>query len=103
MPNNDLTEDPSGYNFTTEERANATELLGELGLEMNTDGVFLVFARTPDTDRRLYYPLHQIGSEQIADVAEALKQISEQLRLLEILGDDGGADMATAATSDLIH
>lgn len=91
------------YNFTADERAKATELLGELGLEMNVDGVFLVFAGTPDTDRKLYYPLHNIGSEQIADVAQVLHQISKELRSMELLGGDGSGELATAPTSILIN
>jgi hypothetical protein len=103
MPKIDLKEDTFGYHFTDEERANATELLGELSLQMNHDGVFLVFAGTQDTDRKLFYPLHSIGSDQIDDVAETLKQMSGQLRLLETLGGDDSASIGTAPTSCLIH
>ena len=87
-----------------DDRENSVSLGQFIGLRMNTKGAYIIFDSVENSKvRAAHYALHQLDSQQVIEIASAIREIGEQLEELEMLGADGDFEAARTKTSTLIH
>ena len=75
--------------LTPKDLRKAIRLTGNIGLHLNEYGAFLTFGANDDQpERGAYYMLHDLGADQVGEVADALQALAEQMSMMEIIERD---------------